>query len=295
MNQVKHKNIPKIVVRKPSTKSETDIFMRFLNNPLFPNHKYLIFKIFPMLQQNIVKESFERKSIAVFIKAFYKKHKEEIENVIHRDQKDIAKRGKRAVKVLGKIMEYTWRKGCVYEAVPTILPFSPLQRKKFYFSILGDLIHKQSHDAVMIAIHEISHFIFFDLLKGIEKKSDTKISIDVMYYAKEAITIALFNTNPLKKILWIRRYDGNPELSLFRVEYEGKIISLVRYVEKELRRKTSFKEKVERIITTFNAHNNEFKMKRKIWNRCGKKLPIEKQILDQYKIPILLAPPKKRR
>ena len=101
-----------------------------------------------------------------------------------------------------EIMDYQYDNPVVYKAAPTILPFSPFGNNVFYFSILGEIKGKTNKNILSIGIHEISHFIFFEMLKKIENKKKLILPNDIKNYLKEALAVESLKKNRFV-IIWI--------------------------------------------------------------------------------------------
>ena len=127
--------------------------------------------MFPELKSLLEKSKNDKTTIRNFVVNFYKKHEADIESILLKSQLFLKKNGKMALQKLAETMEYQWPKPITCIAIPTILPFSPFGNNVFYFSILKQIDNKKPNkDILYIAIHEISHFIFFDLLKKMKRE-----------------------------------------------------------------------------------------------------------------------------
>lgn len=285
------KNLPRIVIKEDKER-EIELFIKFLNHPDFPQHRNLILKAFPDLKIFLDKSENEKIAVKSFIKNFYKKRETDIQAILSESHSILRKKGQIALKRLANIMEYQWPKPITYIAMPTILPFSPFGTNIFYFSILRQIHNKEDKRNVLsIAIHEISHFIFFDLLKKIEKKNKFKLPKDSLYYLKESLTAALFNQKNLCNLFGFRDYVGNPEIRDIYIKTNGKekiVKDFVQeiYIQKINKEKKSFKSFLNELTKIFISIAPTLSKKRSIWNRYGKTLLEKPKILAQYRNPI---------
>jgi hypothetical protein len=158
------KNLAEIKIKKTSINKETGLFMDFLQNPNYPQHRNMILMAFPKIGLSLQKSKNDEEITKKFIIDFYKKHQNKIDKIINKNERIIKKNSKAALNALSRLMDYNWDKKKSYFAIPTILPFSPLKKDEFYFSILGEIYGKTEKNILSISIHEISHFIFYDLL-----------------------------------------------------------------------------------------------------------------------------------
>jgi len=281
--------LPKISV-KTSKKGEVKLFLKFLNHPEFPQHRQMILKTFPDLKVLLESSKNEKNAVQEFIDQFYLKNQSTIALAIH-DSKIRMKSSQKAMESLGIAMDYHWQSGIDYIAMPTILPFSPFGKNTFNFSILDRITGSGKRDILSTAIHEISHFVFLNYLKKIEKKENISISQDTRYYAKEVLTAALFNEEPIRGVLEIVEYKGNPDIRDIYITDDLKVTTtLINYTRKQylenIKDGKEFKEFLINFIKTMHKISENLSKKRQIWNRFGNELYKNKAILLQYQMPI---------
>lgn len=288
------KNIPKIKIKK-DVKNEVNLFINFLHHPYYPQHKNLIFQIFPNLELLIRKSKNERKIIKEFVVDFYNNHQNKINQIFKKSNILIKKRWSLVIKELADLMDYQWSKPVIYYAIPTILPFSPFGTNKFYFSILGQIgqsYNKSKKDILFIAIHETSHFIFYDLLKKIERKTKISLPEDSKNYLKEALTAVLLNQKSLSKTLKLDNYLGNPEIREIKIQKPNNTVMsfidfLTEYYQNhKIKNGKNFEIVLKEMIEMIFPVSDEFSKKRAIWNRYGNLLYKKPSALYQYKKPI---------
>lgn len=303
------KNSPKIIIKR-DLNQEVDLFIKFLNHPYYPQHRFMIFKVFPELEillKTTKNKNREKLIVKKFILDFHKKHKKIIKQIIKKSNILIEKKRDKALGALAGLMDYSWPQPIIYKAIPTILPFSPLGDNIFYFSILGQIKdslsrsslakakNKNIKDIICIAIHEISHFIFYDILKRIEQETKSLPTGDnLKNYLKESLTSVLLNQKPLCTILNLHNYLGNPEIHDIQIrEPGGKILKFTDFLQEAYRNsrskeKETFQIFLQEILNTLSPSSKDLSNKREIWNRFGKELSKNPRALKAYQRPIQL-------
>ena len=269
---------------------EVSVFSSFLNHPDFPQNRLNIFKIYPKLEEQIAESENEKTAVAEFIKSFYQRHQDKIKTIIDESKKSLAGSDE-ALRQLGKLMEYQWTENTSYKAYPTVLPFSPFDGDEFFFSILNSLFKNEPVDVLYVAIHEISHFIFFDQMAVIEKKNNVKFNDDLVYYFKESLTTMILNQAPLKVLLGKKDILGNPNTRDIRIKTGGEEINLAEFLKKEFEVKKKFIDFLEKTLLLLKRSEAEFSKKRDFWNKNGSKIFEFKEMLDKYRAPILINSP----
>lgn len=288
-------NIPKIKVKK-NINTEVDLFLKFLHHPYYPQSRIKIFQSFPELEfllKNQKNEKEEKIIIQKFIKKFYKKHYKIIQKIINNSKQTLKEKSHKVLKELANLMDYRWPKNHPsYTTMPTILPFSPFDNNTFYFSILGQIKGKNDKNVLFIATHEISHFIFFDILKKIKQEIKKSPPDDLRNYFKEALTAILLNRKPLCDILNFQDYKGNPEIRDLRIKKpDNMIVSFSKFINEQyetikIKDKKSFESFLKEILIILLPINKEFSKKRAIWNKYGNQLFKNTDILHRYQMPI---------
>jgi len=287
-------NLPQIIV-KQDLKQEIWSFYSFLNHSEFPELRYSVLGAYPKLENTLNKSKDEVLQILEqFINDFYKKHENIISTINNEATNLLEQESPQALKMLGNIMEYKWKEKITYFAIPTILPFSPFRKNSFSFSILSKIKENKGcrpKNILRIAIHEISHIIFLEQLEKIEEKESIKLSTDVKHYLKEALTASLSNQEPLKGLLELKDYQGNPEIRELYLEDDGEKIKIADYITKQYlktrKNNKSFEKFLTDLIKTFNKKSDEFTEKRNMWRVLWKKHKMklfkDLYILDDYK------------
>ena len=272
---------PKIIVKNFNIENEVKLFVRFLNHPYYPQHRNLILNAFKELRNLLTDDKKnDKKILTKFINEFYEENKKNIKPIFKKSNTIIDTKGRLALNTLAKIMNYKWEdKSIKYFAVPTILPFSPFENNVFYFSILGEIKGMKNKNILMIAMHEISHFIFYDQLKKIEQQKGQQLPVDAKNYIKESLTAFLLNQKAINKILkFTELYKGNPEIWGIKIQKGNeKPVELFNFIEDLyklicVKNKKSFQIFLNVLIDKAFIISKEFSKKKKIWNRYGKKI-----------------------
>ncbi|MEW6616886.1 MAG: hypothetical protein AB1333_00460 [Patescibacteria group bacterium] len=275
--------LAKIIVKEKNPE-EIKLFQRFLNHPDFPQHREIIIRAFPSLGVYIKKSKSEKRGIIFFRDEFYKKYKKKIRPIIGSTKKEVEKKQEKALVALGGAMDYQWKKRKKYIAFPTILPFSPFGKDKFFFSILNPLFGRHDfYHPLSTAIHEISHFIFFEKVRMIEKKKKIKLSKESEHYLKETLTAALFNEEPLKSTLGLGEYMGNPEIRDIFIKKEKKEELFLSFVRRKYRNKTNFDIFLTELVLQCHGSEKEFIKKKLLWDKYGKGIFERKKDFFLYK------------
>lgn len=140
-----------------------------------------------------------------------------------------------------------------------------------------------------MSIHEISHLIFFEQLKSLQKTDSVpkELSKDLIHYYKESLTAVLLNEKPLVEILGIKNYRGNPGLKNLNLKVGGKLINIndyLRVLYQKSKKEKSFLAFLEESINSLAPYSQEFSQKWKLWSQSNNKQEISKE----YSTPIAL-------
>lgn len=288
------KYTPKIVI-KESLPQETKLFLSFLHHEYYKNLRHSILSNFPLLKESLEKSSDEEKSVSEFISDFYEENRVQIDCIIKESKNLFEDKSGTALKILGELMDYKWERPTTYIAAPTILPFSPFRGNTFFFSILGSLGNKKTKDknVLSVAIHEISHFIFLDQVKKLESEGRIKkVSKETIDYIKESLVVVILNQEPLKNLLEIEGYLGNPEIRNLQVKSGAKTLKISEFFNEYFKRikienKMAFNDFLNEVFESAYPIDSIFQEKRKIWNQLGFTMGDEKIHLEElYSEPI---------
>lgn len=287
--------IPKIVVQQ-NQDEEIKLFLSFLHHPYYQRKRDDILRTFSDLQEKLNTVNDEKQAVAEFVSKYYKEHEGQISAIIETTKQLFEQKSASALKTVAELMQYTWQADITYYAIPTILPFSPFHGNTFFFSILGELKGKMQKDknVLSVAIHEISHFIFFDQIKKLTaNKEIPEPPKETLDFIKEAVTAFMLNEEPLKTILGIEGYTGNPELKELFVEAKDRKEPLVSHLQnlyhaKQQKGGDFFVDFVKETMMTFIPLNAEFIEKRRLWNKLGSSGKTDADKLE-YAEPIRIA------
>ncbi len=290
-------DIPKIKIIRDNLDEEVAIFSSFLYHPYFTQARQNIFNCFPELAAKIegLKQTESKNEIRRFLIDFYGKNKERIGEIIS-ESEDLAKRkSEQALRELAKLMNYEWSEQITYKAFPTVLPFSPFKDTSFNFSILARLRNQKSNrkNFLFVAIHEISHFIFFEIMSEIKKENAlSEIPRDTQHYFKEALTAVLLNQKPLHDILELVGYKGNPEIQGIRIKKkDGSILSFQDFISEQyecfmIKEKKVFKEFLLETTKILLPLQNELSEKWEMWKKYGYEIYKNEKLSQKYGEPI---------
>lgn len=285
------KNLPKLILLDYDKNKDLKIFVRFLNNQYHKQHRNMILRAFPELKELLEKEKNDEFAVRKLIENVYVKYSSEIKRIIEESKKLIKTNSEGAFRALGIAMEYQWGKDAVYTAIPTLLPFCPFENNKFYFSVLWQIKKGPNKDLLMIAIHEISHFIFFDYLKKVKNGEKILTNHNLKYFLQESLTTALFNTKPLKRFFKTENQLGNPEIRELYVQAKNnKPEKIADYIKekyiKSKENKQTFENFITAIVAEFINKPTDFEEKRILWNKNGVSIFSEPTLLKEYQKPI---------
>ncbi|MDD5098724.1 MAG: hypothetical protein PHP35_00010 [Candidatus Colwellbacteria bacterium] len=276
-----------------SAESELKLFLKFLHHDFHKQQRNIILSSFPELQSKITNnpDLSEESVVGDFINDFYQSNSEKIKLIITKDEQLLDARGDDVLSALRTLMDADWPQDKVFYAVPTILPFSPFENDTFFYSILGEIkTGRSSKNILFFAAHEISHFVFYDALKKMTDIQNT-LSKESEHYLKEALAVAILNENPLKEILKIENYSGNPELNGLNLSIDGKVIGFTSFIsdyyhEHKIANKEKFGDVLFSLINILSAADKDLILKKDIWNKYGLKLNQNPSAISEYFEPM---------
>lgn len=286
--------IPTIIVHIDPEKDAETIW-KFLNHPQFPQLRTSNLGMHPKLKESVDKENFQE-IVHEYVKSFYIEHAQEIE-LIYRQSKDLIEQsGTRAFQELSRLMNYEWETGATYNAYLSILTGSTFDDGIFTYSILGELYKRNDvkKSLLSVGIHEISHLIFFELLKPIAEKNEVVLHRDGKYFLKEVITTALLNTEPLRLILGTEEDPGNPEIQkLYITTPQDTNILFVEYMKRLImqskQNNVPFNTLLEQLVLNTHTIEKHLNDKRALWNKNGYAIFKDPALLEEYSKPILFG------
>lgn len=278
---------------------EAEKFFNFLHHPKFPQHRNLIFNVFPELQKSLEQvyddKDKEIKIIKNFILEFREKHENKIKDIIKNATDLLKKESKIALETLASLTDYKWDNNHPgYVIIPTILPFSPFEKNIFYFSILGEIKNKENfHNIIFVAIHEISHMILSDILqKKYEKGINEIMSQGSWLFFKEIMAPVIMNQKQFEEIMHNKNYYfGNSFLRHVLVLYNNEKIQITKFFQKiyekmKYEQQKSFSEILEVMVKIMLFMEKEVENKNKMWNKFGDNIINLEKELVLYSSPI---------
>lgn len=275
-------------------RKDAELFWHFLNHKYYKQNRNFILKIFPEIETGKVSTG-SKNALNNFVFGYYARREQEIARIADGNEKILKSRGRQALKLLTELMDYRWKKPKLFQAYITILPFSPFQKNLFFYSILGELNNKNPNkkSLLSVAVHEISHIIFLEMVSKIEKRRGIKLHNDAKHYLKEALATALLNMPGFKTILGIKNDPGNPEIQQLYVAGPDRAATTIAEIifediKKWRANKKSFADLLELLVV--DAHRNEKQFSRhwRLWNAHGRAIFANKTLLSEYQKPIIL-------
>ncbi|MCX6716536.1 MAG: hypothetical protein NTV72_01275 [Candidatus Taylorbacteria bacterium] len=269
--------------------AEIKIFFNFLNNKDFPQHRNIVFFKHPELKEKIenIKDSKEQiKIIAEFISFFRKKYSNEIDKATEYIDKEIENKGNNALFVLENLMDFS--NNAEYIIIPTIYPLCPFFNNTFFYSIYDVKNGKVTYDDVVsVSMHEISHMILFEILE----KNNIFLNKELIYFVKEIIAPVLVYQDDFNG-LFEKEIIGNIDATEIRFSMNGKTIKAFDFFnEMFIKNKKEGKNFNDFLLSTINICKkieNGIIEKHNFWNKNGFEIMNNKELQEQFKVPIPL-------
>lgn len=168
-----------------------------------------------------------------------------------------------ALDTLVTIMEHTKPLPESYRAVVTFLPMCPFDPDRRTFSI--PVFSDDPSRVIEVAIHEISHFFYFDWLEANGYKQFLQSKSWELYVAKEMITPILMR-NDLLFDVFHKRFKANQNIELLQMTDSE---SLVDYCERSFFTMSEDFSSFARKITDFVIQNAGVLQERKTcWDQA---------------------------
>ena len=284
-----------------SVNKQADIerFIRFMNHPQYPGKRTVILKSYPEIIDALKEGSDENIAIQNIIDNLYIRKEQQITDILNILNNELEKT-KKFIESIGEIMEYDISSK-KYESILTFLPFSPIKDNVFYFSIYPLIFRKQdgtplrSVSIACTAIHEISHFIFFDQLKEWEHKTGKTLDYPVEHYFKESLTASIMDQEKFKNffdyksLLGSKNYRGNKELHSFFIKTEKTDINIVSFFKEVMfNNGKKYKENLHYLLNIFCQNQSKFIEKWQLWNDWLSNENLQDKIIKEYSKPISL-------
>jgi len=269
--------------------ADIERFEFFLNDPKRLSKRVAILNFYPKLTEKLENNTNQQIVVEEIVLDMYKRFGDQIKEIV-KQAKDEFSKSDDIFTILAQRMNFPELSEQAYTAIPTFLPFSPFRNDTFYFSIARYIAGKEfkQREIVEIAVHEISHFIFYRQLELWEQNHSVNIDSKTIDYFKEALTASIMNTTELREYFGYSQYRGNPELHSISISYDNKIYNIVDYFE-ALVDFSNYSSSLEKLLTLFSFESVQkaFAEKTKLWNEMAQKNQDHK-LLKEYKNPIVL-------
>ena len=281
-------NLPQIKI-EINPDIDAGAFVNFLWHPFLKQNRSMITRTYPEVGAMLDSDS-ARDDVKKFVLTLHQHKKEQLEKIKNEQEKIILEKETGAFQRLVEIMDYTWENPFVYTAYLSLLPFSPFKDDHFLYSTLGQLNESvtKSKPVLVVAIHEISHVMFFHILKrlNIQLLEGTK------HLFKEALTAAILQDEKLLTLLNYKHVEVNPEIRELYVKKDGRILKTTDYLFTSLIENVDlnkiFLEKLKELLKEFKKVDKDFDEKMNFWNRHGSTIFKDERLLQQYREPIPL-------
>ncbi|MFA6459009.1 MAG: hypothetical protein WCV79_01255 [Candidatus Paceibacterota bacterium] len=271
-------------------KSEINIFLNFLNNKEYPQHRNIIFSFLPELKTVIdVEPKSESDVVKKFIEDLRKGNKENIDTAVNFVKHEVEAKGEKALDILAGLMNYEWQsENQGYILVPTIFPLSPFKDNIFYFSIYKCLKGVTAFPRVLaVSIHEISHIMLYDILKDINEE----LSHELLYFIKELIAPIIVYQDDFCDI-FKKEIVGNYNVLEIYFKMDDKTITAFDYFlklfEKNRAEGNDFRLFVGQMIHVCKEIESDIIKKRQFDNNHGIQIMKDPALLKEFREPILL-------
>lgn len=287
--------IPTVIV-KQDIETDAKEFIKFLYR-WSQEKRELIVRTYPDLI-GVVSQGEEagQEYVSDFVRKQYRINQDQIE-ILVADMKTIIQReGHRVLETLGSVMEYSWPNDNInYIIIPTLLPFSPLQKNIFFFSLERFLRTKAisvagNYGMTAVLAHEVSHFIFLDLLNSMPDTVKTKCDKTIIYFAKEILAPIVMNETRMNDVLSLSDYGGNPLLKHITIKHKGREENIVTFFQAEYTQKYlnegTFKDFVLFLLETLLNIHQKIHERHVLWDANGSKILSDTELRKQYCEPI---------
>lgn len=255
-----------------------------------------ILSFYPKLAERIQSGEREKYAIRSVVSDMYRRHEDRIKTTIVEGEEECST-ADHAFSALARYMHYPHLGKRTYTAVPTLLPFSPLGKNLFYFSVAGTIAGQKWGPLrlVAIAIHEISHFIFCEQLDVWMSKSGLALPDAATHYFKESLTAAVMNQPEFRSffdystLFGSEWYPGNRELRHLMIRREGKVENIIPFFEDEIICcPQGYLVGLDRMLGKFADAASVFSEKWTLWNELSCTTRPKETIEGEYEQSILL-------
>lgn len=284
-----------IITIKADIEKDISLIKEHFLNSQTEHFKNRILNFYKSLNEKLEqsKEIEKENIINNYFREIYKNKEKQINEIIGQSKQILEARSDKCLKELMELMDYKANNEEEFIATPTLLPYSPFNRPIFYFSIAAILFADKKNDILDTAVHEISHFLFFDILKslGINLKNDPATK-SLEHLFKEALTAMLLSEQSMENLLDRKNYLGNPEIHFLYIKESGKekitLREYLRFLFKEYKqRKLTFSSFIDDTIKKLLPVAEKFDKKKIFWNKNEGELKKNNQdLLNIYSEPI---------
>jgi len=290
--KIETKNAPEIIVKK-DVDYDIDLINRNFNNPDAPYFRERILYFYKTLELKLENSDDPDKLVEEYFREIYANKEQEIDRIVDESRKIIEELAPASLQALASLMDWDMKKNQGFTAIPTLLPYSPFYKPVFNFSIVGQLFFGYKNRVLNTAIHEISHFVFFDILRELNitlRNNPENRSLEHLF--KEALTGALLSEPQMEELLEHKGYLGNPEVhNLYIKLADSEPLTLREYLRSGFRdykaRGLIFSDFIRDVIEKLLPHSTEFHQKKTFWDKNSQKMNEENpDLLEKYRQPI---------
>lgn len=274
---------------------DIELIKEFFFNSETEHFKWRILRFYCGLEENISNSKEPAIVIEDYFNRIYLNKKDEIKSIVEQSRKIIEEEFSEGLEILVKMMNYDVFKKETFIAFPTLLPFSPTNRPTFYFSIVSTLFNKSPNHILDIAIHEISHFLLFDILDGLGiNLRRNQEEGNFLHLFKESITAMLLSENEFIQLLSNKHYQGNSEVHNLNIATStGEMFNLREYLRNNFHQcqinGRDFSFFIKNMIETLSPKIKEFSYKKKYWNKNEQEIKKgNAELLKTYAEPIII-------
>ena len=281
-------NLPQIKIGI-SPDIDAKAFINFLWHPFLKQNRHKIIKVYPEIE-SMVSSNSAKEDIKKYLFTLHQQKKEQLEIIKNDQEKIIEEKGEKAFQRLGEIMNYTWENPFTYTAYFSLLPFSPFKEDHFLYSTLNQFKKgiSKNKSVLVVAAHEISHLLFFQHLN----KLGIQLSKGTTHLFKEALTAAILQDAKLSAFLDYKHTEVNPEIKELYVKKNGRVLKATDYLFylliENMDLNKNFLEQLKESLEEFKKSDKDFDEKMDFWNKHGKLIFKDAELLKQFKEPVLI-------
>lgn len=282
-----------------SIDAEKDVgrFIFFLTDEQFRAKRHHILQFYPTLLSRIEHGETLTSVVSDEVLNMYKRFEHQLQDIITLAKKEFSE-SEPTFCALAQIMDFAGLEKRSYIAIPTFLPFSPLEKNVFYFSIAKEIAGKPhtTRSFLAIAVHEISHFLFLEQYERLFEKNDNALNKPTYHFVKESLTAAIMNQEPFRQffdypaLFHSNIYPGNPELHHLFLAYQQEQIQINDFFEKYvLRNPHGYRNGLRFVCRLCSGSADAFAKKWELWNTKPNNWKEQENFLSMYREPIVLV------